>query len=186
VSRLTGMAVLVIGLGLIGPSEATAQQSGMSGELERAAQVDPRDMTAFARSAIEEILGSTKSISRMVDQARRDGDMEELSCLESRLSYVRALLMVTERANGAMKESQASGMPDRAEHEFRKMAVAVSKVRQFMAEAEACLGEGGTTPGTTELDVNDGAGLEEEDPTAPLVDDSEVVGVDPPNTSPFE
>jgi len=163
-----------------------AQQSGMSGELERAGKVDPREMSNFARSSIEEIVAASKTIAKMVDQARRDGEMEEVNCLESRLSYVRALLMVTERANGSMREAQAAGMADRAEHEFRKMAVAVSKVRQFLAEAEACLGEGGSTPGTTELDVNDGAGLEEEDPTEATDDPSAVVDEDPPNTSPFE
>jgi hypothetical protein len=165
---------------------AMAQQSGLSGELERAGKAPPREMAAFARSATEEILGASKAISRMVDQARRDNELEEVNCLESRLSYVRALLMVTERANGAMKDAQAAGIADRSEHEFRKMAVAVSKVRQFMAEAEACLGEGGATPGTTELNVDEGAGLEEADPTEALDDSSVVVVPDPPVTSPFE
>lgn len=165
---------------------AVAQQSGMSGELERAGKVAPREMSAFARSATEEILGASKTISRMVDQARRDNELEEVNCLESRLSYVRALLMVTERAHGAMKDAQAAGIADRSEHEFRKVAVAVSKVRQFMAEAEACLGEGGSTPGTTELNVDEGVGLEETDPTDASDDSSEVVVPGPPVQSPFE
>ena len=98
--RMMGWLVLI---GCCTTGVAVAQQSGMSGELERAGKVAPREMAAFARSATEEILGASKTISRMVDQARRDNELEEVNCLESRLSYVRALLMVTERANGAMK-----------------------------------------------------------------------------------
>ena len=150
------------------------------------AKASPADMQNYVRSSLEEMVNGVKSMGKMVEQARREDDSEKLACLQSRLSYVRALLMVSERANGAMKEAVASGLTSRAEHEFRKVAVAVTKVRQFLAEAEACLGEEGTTPGTTELDVDDPSGLEDGDDTEPMDDYFVVVGDDPTHTSPFE
>ena len=67
-------------------------------------------------------------------------------------------MMVSERANGAMKEAQARSSAERAEHEFRKIVVSLAKVRQFVAEAETCMGDVGSTPGTSEVQV-DAAGL---------------------------
>ena len=171
----------LLALGVSGVSVAQAQDSDSFNN-----PTSPQEMESFVRSSLEEMVNGVKSMGKMVEQARRDEDEEKLTCLRSRLSYVRALLMVSERANGAMKEATAAGLDTRAEHEFRKVAVAVSKVRQFLAEAEACLGEEGSTPGTTELDVDDPSGLADQDDTEPMDDYFVVVGEDAPRTSPFE
>jgi len=175
---------LVFGVWL--STSAWAQDPTSGGDLDLSAKSSTRDMENFVRGALEEMVNGVKSIGKMVEQARREQDEDKLTCLQSRLSYVRALLMVSERANGAMREARAEGLTTRSEHEFRKIAVAISKARQFLAEAEACLGEGGATPGTTELDVDDPSGLAEDDDTTPMDDYFTVVGTDPPNTSPFE
>jgi hypothetical protein len=142
-------------------------------------------MVQYVRSALEEMMSGLKSVSRLSDAARREGDDEMLRCVQVKLSNVRALMMVSERANGAMKEAQARSSTERAEHEFRKIVVSLAKVRQFVAEAEACMGDVGTTPGTSEVQV-DAAGLEGADEMEPMDDYFTVLGVDPPPTSPFE
>jgi hypothetical protein len=167
-------------------SPAWAQDTSSVDAMPLGAKASLEDMKSYVRNSLGEMVNGVKSMGKMVEQARREGDEEKLACLQSRLSYVRALLMVSERANGAMKEAVASGMSSRAEHEFRKVAVALSKVRQFLAEAETCLGEEGTTPGTTELNVDDQSGLEDGDDTDPMDDYFVVVGDDPTHTSPFE
>ena len=175
-------AILAVGIS----TSAMAQDTSGIDAMPLGAKASTADMQNYVRNSLEEMVTGVKSMGKMVEQARREDDEEKLACLQSRLSYVRALLMVSERANGAMKEAVASGLTSRAEHEFRKVAVAVSKVRQFLAEAETCLGEEGTTPGTTELDVDDPSGLAEGDDTNPMDDYFVVVGDDPPLTSPFE
>ena len=170
---------------LTGSNLVHAQDAQLSGQVELAKKSDPKEVAQYVRTALEEMMSGLKSVSKLVDGARRDGDQEMLSCLQSRLSYIRALLMVSERANGAMKEAQAKGNGARAEHEFRKIVVSLAKVRQFIAEAETCMGEAGTTPGTSELQVAE-SGLAEADDTEPLDDYLILVGIDPPNTSPFE
>jgi hypothetical protein len=172
-------------VGLLWSGPVLAQGASDVDALPLGAKASPEQMQGFVARSIEEMVNGVKSMNKMVSQARREGDEEKVACLESRLSYVRALLMVSERANGAMKEAVAGGLSSRSEHEFRKVAVAVSKVRQFLAEAETCLGEEGTTPGTTELDVDD-PGLKEGDDTEAMDDYFVVVGDDPTHTSPFE
>jgi len=177
-------AVVAMGV-LFGSGIVHAQEVGRSSQVQMARSADPAEMAQYVRSALEEMMNGLKSVSRLSDAARRESDEEMLRCVQVKLSNVRALMMVSERANGAMKEAQARASADRAEHEFRKIVVSLAKVRQFVAEAEACMGDVGTTPGTSEVQV-DAAGLEEADEMEPMDDYFTTLGVDPPATSPFE
>lgn len=174
----------VVGL-LFVAAPAFGQGAGRTSQVQSARSADPAQMAQYVRGALEEMMNGLKSVSRLSEAARREGDDEMLRCVQVKLSNVRALMMVSERANGAMKEAQARGSNERAEHEFRKVVVSLAKVRQFVAEAEACMGDVGTTPGTSEVQV-DAAGLEEADEMEPMDDYFTVLGVDPPPTSPFE
>ena len=107
------------------------------------------------------------------------------SSVSGELSNIRALLMVSERANGAMKEAVGSANVQRAEHEFRKVVVSLAKVRQFTAEADGCMGDAGTTPGTSEVQVSQ-SGLTVGDDSQALDNYSMVVGVEPPDVTPFQ
>ena len=59
---------------------------------------------------------------------------------------MRALSQVTEMAQIALAEASAAAN-ERADHEFRKTAVALSKSRQLRVEAEACVGQSRTVQG---------------------------------------
>ena len=176
---------MVTALVLFGVGDVYAQDSARSSQVQMAGSANPAEMAQYVRSALEEMMNGLKSVSRLSDAARRESDEEMLRCVQVKLSNVRALLMVSERANGAMKEAQSRASGDRAEHEFRKIVVSLAKVRQFVAEAEACVGDVGSTPGTSEVQV-DAAGLEESNEMEPMDDYFTVLGVDPPATSPFE
>ena len=63
--------------------------------------------------------------------------------------------------------------------------MSLSKVRQFIAEAEACLGESGSADDMTRLDVDNG-GVADGDDTEPLTGELGTIGVDPPGISPLE
>ena len=69
------------------------------------------------------------------------------------MAGLRALYEVSQAAEEALESALRAGDNDRAEHEFRKITVALTKVRQFVAEAEACVGENDTAPGVVNLDV---------------------------------
>jgi hypothetical protein len=85
-----------------------------------------------------------------------------------------------------MTDALADGNDERAEHEFRKIAIALSKVRQFVAEAEACVGQGGAVDGDTDVTVDVQGITDDSDDTEGTDTDGEIIGDDPPNTSPFE
>ncbi len=173
---------LALVLGLCSPA-AVAQDGTAS--VEAAAQTSPKEKLDFARNAITEMSDSLKSVEKFLEQATRDGDEELIQCVRIKQASVKALLDVSERANESMQEALASGNDGRAEHEFRKIAVSLSKIRQFTAEAEACIGQDGVTEGTTEVDV-DVKGITDGDETTSGDDIDGVVGIDPPDGSIFE
>ena len=178
------MTFSCVGL-LLGAAPGNAQSVGGSTQVELSRSGDSKEMAQYVRSALEEMMSGLKSVSKLADAARREGDEEMIRCVQMRLSNIRALLMVSERANRAMKEAVAAASPARAEHEFRKVGVSLAKVRQFAAEADACMGDSGAAPGTSEVQVSE-SGLTEGDDTQALDNYFLVIGVDPPPVSPFE
>ena len=160
-----------------------AQDNGLSSG---GSQVgDPREMVQYVRNALEEMMGGLKSVSKLQEVARRQNDEEMIRCVQNKLSNVRALMMVSERASGAMKEAQGISNTQRAEHEFRKVVVSLAKVRQFVSDAAGCVGEGASSDGTSEVQVTQ-SGLTEGDDSDALDDYFIVIGIDPAPTSPFE
>ncbi|MDP6933053.1 MAG: hypothetical protein QGG40_09060 [Myxococcota bacterium] len=178
---------LLVGFGIaaIGTGSAWAQDT-VAGELAQSSTTTPKEKLEFASAALDEMRSAVKSSEKMLTNAQREDDVEMSQCLRNKMASMRALAEVSEGARGAMQEALASSNMERAEHEFRKVAVAVSKVRQFMAEAEACLGEGAARPGTTEVEVTVEGITDVEDDTVGSDAEVGVVGVDPPQTSPFE
>ncbi|MEE2751570.1 MAG: hypothetical protein VX519_09070 [Myxococcota bacterium] len=124
-------------------------------------------------------------MSKSLEQAEKDKDPVKIQCLTKKLSSTRALLEVSMAAQARMMEAIEMGASDKADHEFRRIAVALSKERQFLAEAEACTGESGKDSGQTQIEVV-GEGVEVVDVTEPPADPGGDVGIDPPDTSPFE
>ena len=175
------LAISVVGL-LFGAAPGLAQETGP--QIEIAGTTNPKEMGQYVRAALEEMMTGMKTVAKLQEAARRESDDEMIRCVQVKLSNIRALMMVSERANGAMKEAQSTSNPQRAEHEFRKIVVSLAKVRQFVAEADACMGDAGSAPGTSDVQVSQ-SGLTEGDDSEALDDYFLVVGVDPADVSPF-
>jgi hypothetical protein len=126
-----------------------------------------------------------RKMSKSLEQAEKEKDPIKIQCVTKKLSSTRALLEVSLSAQARMKEAIDAGANERGDHEFRKIAVALSKERQFLAEAESCMGDGGEDAGQTLVEVV-GASEDSIDVTEPLDGLGDDVGRDPPNTSPFE
>jgi hypothetical protein len=162
-----------------------AQEIGISGELERTAQTSPDEKRAYADTANAEIDAAVRTMTRIVDTARRDGAAEQIQCANTKLTAGRALREVSESAAVAMRARLDAGDLERADHEFRKIAVALSKARMLLAEAERCGDSGALRSGQTTLVVEGGevgSDADTQSPEYPLEFD---VDFDPPQASPF-
>ncbi|MBX2800303.1 MAG: hypothetical protein KTR31_21670 [Myxococcales bacterium] len=137
----------------------------------------------YAEDSNAEIREGERQVSRLLEQARKDGDLEAIECLISRLTSVRALLQVSERAEGSMRDAITAGEEEKANHEFRKIAVAVSKTRMLLAEAQRCAADQDMESGTTVVEWSDQ--LTEGDPFEAVEISPFDVSIDPPQLSPF-
>lgn len=147
------LAIAIAIAGSLFSAPALAQDpSGVSSEVERTANTTPAEKTDYAANAVEEIDDAEKHIDKLYKTAVDDGDAEAQECLLFRLTAVRALQSVSSRASTAMSEALAAGNTEKANHEFRKIAVAVSKTRMLRAEANKCVADGGTGADSTIVD----------------------------------
>jgi hypothetical protein len=172
----------LLGASVLAP-DAHAQDA--ASQLEQSNATSDKDKVRFASSAIDEMRETETYLAQALSAAEKGGDPVEALCVNNKLSAVRALVQVAESANAGMQDALASGDAQRADHEFRKVGVALTKARQFKAEADACSGDDGITPGVTEVEVTN-EGLSESDDTERIDDGNTGVGEEPPGSSPFE
>jgi hypothetical protein len=181
---IASRCVLVVAL-LVSSDIAWAQDAASS--LQQSSSISTQEKLDFTDAALSEMKDNIKAIRKLMDSAERDGDLDQIQCVRNKLASIQALLSVSERAQGAMKDALSNGQVDRAEYEFRKLAVAISKVRQFMAEAQACVGTEDLANGSSQnIDVSTGALPADDDATSEVPSNDVFIGVDPPNASPFE
>jgi hypothetical protein len=166
------------------PFVAVAQDPAASGQLEAAATTSPREKIAYADGAIQEMLAAEKAVRKLLDAAAKEGESasDKITCLNNKLASIRALKEVSDGASAEMKNALADNQAEIANREFRKIAVALAKVRQFVAESEACVGQAGTTGGTENIDISGDLNAEDFDDYFSDAEDD----VPPADVTPFE
>lgn len=126
---------------------------GVSSDIERTASTTPEEKIAYAERGNQEIRDAERQMTKLLEQARKDPNgAEAVQCVVSRLTAVRALVQVSMKAEVDMKTALQTGEEERANHEYRKIAVAVSKTRVLLAEANRCLTGEQVESGTTLVD----------------------------------
>jgi hypothetical protein len=177
------LSALVLAAAFLGGDARGQELSDTATELEQAASATPAEKVAYAESANGEIREAEKQISRLLEQSRRESDAEAIECLLSRLTSVRALLQVSEASEISMRNAIASSSDEMANHEFRKVAVAVGKTRMLVAEAQRCASHQELESGTTLLDWS--TMLAQYDDDLPDQTATTITNLEPPPVSPF-
>jgi hypothetical protein len=136
-------------------SPAVAQTPGITGELEQSATTSPKEKTEFADAAVAEIEGAVKTVENLLGDAEKEKNVEEMECISRKLTPLRALFEVSRQSSNTMRLSLASNDGVHAEQEFRKVAVALTKAREFLAEAQACTGDTGVERGDSSSTVTE-------------------------------
>ena len=136
------IAVILVVLGALVTPRAFAATPGASGAVEQAPTMSPKEKVEFARSALEEMTNSVKTVEKLLEQAQKDKQAEVVDCLTKKLTPMRSLVDITRTSSNSMQAALAANDSVHADGEFRKIAVALSKVREFIQEALTCVGNG--------------------------------------------
>ena len=180
------LALVCCGLLLSEASQAQGEPNPAQSAIEQMRGASPRERDQYAEETIREIEVSVRRVSRALSDAEKEGDQVLVACLSTKLPGLRALQEATQAATAAMTAEDEEGDNDRAAHEFRKIIVARSMANAQSAEADGCLGGGSENEGTTIIEVS-GDDIGDAMETDTIVEmESNDVGVDPPETTPFE
>ena len=177
---LVALAMLA-SLGISAP--AFAQDGGVAGEIDRVASSSPQEKLDYVASANDEMRTAVKEVGKLLETVRREADVERIQCLKNRFTSLRSVLQVSEGAETSMRGALEAGEVEKADHEFRKVAIALSKARQLRAEADGCGYDSSVQSGETEVIV-EGGEFDDLDETVEVEVEVEI-GFDPPESSPF-
>jgi len=180
--RMLGYSLLlgILSLGVV-PAHA---DDGAAGALP--AVTSPKAMMDGASDAISEMSTAADDLQKVLEDVQKRGDADAAQCVSLQLAKIKALLEVSRDAQGAMTQALADGLEQRADHEYRKIQIAVGKVRQFLADGHACEGGGAGASKDNTVVTTEWALAQVTDETQPKGDSDGVVGVDPPGTTSFE
>lgn len=167
----------------VAASRASAQE-GFSSELERVADASREEKLAYVQASVAEIDDSFAAVDTMLEDAKAARDAAAVQCVASRHAALKALQAVSQQAEQDMAAALAAGQTERADHEFRKVAVAVQRTRMLHAEAERCVGGQELADGETNVQfIDQGEDVVFVDGGVDVADVD--VGFDPPDVSPF-
>ena len=145
---------------------------------------EPAEMLAFTEDANREMDLASQQLKQLLGEARKSGDVEAIECLTARNGSIQILANVGKGAESSLKDALAGGRMARAELEFRKVTVAVSKTRVLLAESQRCASGQDASPGSTSLALNSQNVIPDDFDEVQISDLD--VSVSPPQTSPFQ
>jgi len=161
-------AIILMLFGSLASPVVLAATPGASGSVEQAGTMTPKEKSEFARSALEEMNAAVKKVENLLEQANKEKQTEAVECLSKKLTPMRTLVDVTRESTNSMQLAMAANDAAHTDTEFRKIAVALSKVRDFLQEALACGGSSAdekaksvATITQTVEDLVDGSGIEQ-------------------------
>lgn len=119
----------------------------------------------------------------MLDEARRDGDIVRVTCLDDKLTQINAHLRTMGDRIESLSEAIDTGDDARRNHEFTVISVLSQNFSQLERNANECIGaalyETGATRVVTEIDPE----TPDEDPSvAPAIPPIEVPIIPPPRS----
>lgn len=142
---------------------------------------DGREL-ALAGAALARMREVFTQIFEQAQEARAERDIIELNCLNEKLTAVKGLLAVSERARVTLERAVGRGDGEASAQELDKMTIAQRTCDELLAESEGCIGELATYSGETAVEMVEG--VRGPDPTSrtgeqPFLDR-------PPSASPYQ
>ncbi len=152
-SVVLGFALLLLG----GAVPTTASAQGEGGETPTSSEISGHDLSGpqkntLAEKTAAELDGRVKRVVKMIEDASKKKDIILLNCLNDKLLSLRGLHKVSVDAQHGLGEAIARENVDLEEHNFRKVFIARDQGKIVAAEADACVGQVGTSfPGQTQV-----------------------------------
>lgn len=183
-NRTAWIAAIALLAGIL-PAHA-ADPSGVSSEVSAHPSTTPDEKRQYAAAAVQEIEDAERQIKKLLDQlrARKDADADNVQCLVNAQSLVGALKQVAINGKTNLDAALTANEIEKADHEWRKIGVALEKTRQLYAEAQRCASTNQLESGTTLVDWESANDFVDQF-LEPDIDDFDI-DIAPPSITPFQ
>lgn len=178
VSHGVGIAVgiaTVLSVAVAQPEQSSAPQDRAKGEAgeppegtieaEEAADLTPEEQLKRAKKIRSQAAQLSKRIQSMLEQARRQGDIILVTCLNDKLSQVNANRRTLGKRVENLEKAIDAGDADQRDHEYTVITVLDQKFDTLEQEANQCLGEDVFETGATKVVTSIDPATPDDDPT---------------------
>lgn len=153
--RLLPRALLALSFLAVAPALA-GDVPEVGAALEDSSGFGPSEKLAFADAATVEIAAAVTEVQELLAKAEKKDDADAVECVNRKLMPLRALQGVGTTSAATLRAAVAGGDMPHADQEFRKVAVALTKARELLAEARTCLGDDSGNEGASSVSVDEG------------------------------
>lgn len=163
-----------------------ADPTGVSSTVSAHPATTDDEKRQYAAAAVQEISDAERQIKKMLEQlrARKDADADNVQCLVNAESLVGALKQVAINGQTNLNAALTAREVEKADHEWRKIGVALEKTRQLLAEAQRCASTNQLESGTTLVDWESAYDFVDQF-LEPDIDDFDI-DIQPPSITPFQ
>lgn len=178
------------GIGFVAAQDATDDTTEAAGDDEgeiaarRRADLSPAEQIAEAQRTQERATALSRRVASMLDEARREGDVIRVTCLDDKLTQINAHRRTLSSRVESLQTATQVGDEGRRNHEFTVISVLDTNLTELDRAASECIGQDLYETGSTRVTTLIDPATPDEDPGYV----PEVPGVDvpfiPPPASP--
>lgn len=147
--RISLLVCVLLGLCLAGPAAAQEEPPTVEWLLEN---LTDKQKLEWAEVTVQMLDGSKVAVLDMIEEAQKNNDVILLNCLNDKLAMLKPLGKAAVDARDGIAEGIARENGDIVVHNFRKSYISREQGELFAAQAEACIGQVGSSfPGQTRV-----------------------------------
>jgi hypothetical protein len=178
------LCLLLAGAGGLAYAQTSGDDTGDDGSetastgVTRRADLTPEEQLAEAERIQTNAQSLSQRVMSMLDEARREGDVVRVTCLDDKLTQINAHSRTLGDRIESLQEATTTSDGDRRNHEFTVISVLGQNFSQLERDANECIGQSMFETGTTRV-------VTEIDPNAPTDDPSLVPQIDTSGYIPY-
>lgn len=172
------------GIGFVAAQDAGSDQgTAADGEISarRRADLSPAEQIAEAQRTQERATALSRRVTSMLDEARREGDVIRVTCLDDKLTQINAHRRTLGDRVQSLQTATQVGDEGRRNHEFTVITVLNQNLTELERAASECIGQDLYETGTTRVTTTIDPATPDEDPgRVPPVPGVDVPFIPPP------
>lgn len=179
------LAAVGAGLAIAQDGDDDDAGEGAGGEfaVQRRADLSGPEQIAEAQRIQTSGESLSRRVTAMLDEARREGDVIRVTCLDDKLTQINAHRRTLGDRLGSLQESVQLSDDSRRNHEFTVISVLAQHLQNLDREANECIGQDMYETGATRVTTTIDSTTPDEDPTVvPEVPVVDVPFIPPPGS----